>query len=999
MRTTLVIVLLWSLSPTALAAHKPNVVFILADDLGYGDVHCFGGKRCRIKTPNFDRLAAEGMRFTDAHAIASVCVPSRIGIMTGRYAWRFRGPRFRAPWGFMGPVLPDGQFTLGTMLRASGYRTGYVGKWHLGTLMPTKDGKTQGPNNVDYTVPLKIGPPQYGFDDSFILPGSLDMYPYAFVRNNHWVGKVTAQKGFSAFNRVGPAAEDFEDVKVLDTFSKEAERFISKNAEKAKAGKPFFLYLALTAPHTPVSPSAPFVGKSPIGVYGDFVRETDHCVGRVMAALKQHGVDSNTLIIATSDHGAAAYAGRRRKATFGQMIELEKEGHYARGPFRGYKFSAYEGGFRVACVARWPGVVRAGARCDALIGLNDTLATLADICGHKLKSTQAPDSISFLPLLRNADAKPPRTDLVLRSTEAFALRSGPWKLLLCPGSGCAGRFGNSPPSRDAWKQAVKAFGRVPRNTNELERAPFVQLFNLDKDVAETTNLAAKRPEKVRELIRIMRKRVADGRCTPGPKLPNDVPTINIVRRRRDRKQKPNIVWIIVEDMSAHFGCYGETAANTPHVDALAAAGVQFTRAYVTAPVCSTCRSALITGMYQTSIGAHHHRSGRGVVKIRLPNHVQLVPQLFRQAGYYTCNGSLGRRSRVGKTDYNFEWDKSAYDGSDWSNRKQGQPFFAQIQLAGGKLRGGKGWPARAKKALGSNTPRSRVKLPPYYPQDSVIVDDWAQYLDAVRMTDKQVGQIIQRLKDEGILEHTYVFFITDHGISHARGKQFCYEEGMHIPFVVRGPGLNAGRRRDDLIVHIDMAATSLAFAGIDIPNSMQSVDLFARDYQPREFVVSARDRCDETVDRIRGLVTKRYKYIRNFYPKRPYLQPNAYKDHKPILVQLRKLHAAGQLNRDQLLIMAGERPVEELYDLKTDPHELRNLAGDVKSRRKLAELRGKLNGWIKRTGDLGQKPESTEMYDSDMAVYLNALRRRRPERLKVIEANIKLMKSWALMGR
>ena len=174
---------------------KPNVVFILADDLGYGDVKAFGGKRSQTHTPNFDRLAAEGMRFTDAHAIAAVCVPSRIGLMTGRYAWRFRGPRFRAPWGFIGPVLPDGQFTLGTMLRAQGYRTGYVGKWHLGTVMQTKDGKTQGPTNVDYTAPLKIGPPQYGFDESFILPGSLDMYPYVFAPQQQMAGQGDSQEG------------------------------------------------------------------------------------------------------------------------------------------------------------------------------------------------------------------------------------------------------------------------------------------------------------------------------------------------------------------------------------------------------------------------------------------------------------------------------------------------------------------------------------------------------------------------------------------------------------------------------------------------------------------------------------------------------------------------------------------------------------------------------------------------------------------------------------
>jgi len=339
---------------------RPNVVFILADDLGYGDVECFGTDRCQIETPAFDRLAREGMRFADAHANASVCVPTRVAVMTGRYPWRFGRPGPGGPWGFLGTRLPTNQHTLGRLMKSAGYRTGYIGKWHLGTLMRTTDGKPQGPNNVDYRQPLDIGPPQYGFDESFILPGSLDMYPYAFVRNNHWVGEVTAQKGWSAFHRVGPAAVDFEDTKVLDTFAAEAERFIAERAPAVKQGQPFFLYLALTAPHTPVSPSAKFAGRSRLGIYGDFVMETDDCIRRVLHALAAEGVDRNTLVIATSDHGPAPYAGRKREATFLQLAELEREGHRSNGPFRGYKFSVYEGGFRVPFVARWPAVVPPG---------------------------------------------------------------------------------------------------------------------------------------------------------------------------------------------------------------------------------------------------------------------------------------------------------------------------------------------------------------------------------------------------------------------------------------------------------------------------------------------------------------------------------------------------------------------------------------------------------------------------------------------------------------
>ncbi len=514
----------------------PNVIFILADDLGYGDIKSFGGERCQIETPHFDRLAREGMRFTDAHANASVCVPSRVAIMTGRYPWRFGPPAVGGPWGFLGTRLPPDQQTLGTMLRAAGYRTGYVGKWHLGTRMQTTDGQVQGPANVDYQRPLIIGPSQFGFDDSFILPGSLDMFPYAFVRDNQWVGEVTAQKGWSAFHRVGPAAQDFEDVKVLDTFSREAERFIRASAAATSQGTPFFLYLALTAPHTPVSPSAEFAGRSRLGVYGDFVMETDDCIGRVLATLDELGIGDNTLVIATSDHGPASYAGRNRKATYLQLKALEQDGHYSSGPFRGYKFSVYEGGLRVPFAARWPTVVPAGTTCERLIGLQDLLATCAEITGTKLAATEGPDSISILSLLRDAAAPPPRTSMAFEATPARAIRSGPWKLALCPGSGTAGNYGNTPRRDRAWREAVARFGRPPTAPVELRQAPFVQLFNLEDDPGETNNLAATYPAKVGELITLLERQIAAGRSTPGPDLGNDRDQITLF------SGVPSFVW-------------------------------------------------------------------------------------------------------------------------------------------------------------------------------------------------------------------------------------------------------------------------------------------------------------------------------------------------------------------------------------------------------------------------------------------------------------------------
>ena len=251
------------------------------------------------------------------------------------------------------------------------------------------------------------------------------------------------------------------------------------------------------------------------------------------------------------------------------------------------------------------------------------------------------------------------------------------------------------------------------------------------------------------------------------------------------EKRPNILWIIPDDMSAHFSCYGEKLIETPHVDRLAERGTLFENAFVTAPVCSTCRSALITGLYQTTLGAHHHRSGRGVEKISLPEEVTPLPRLFQKAGYYTTlSGWPMRSNKLGKTDYNFEWDSSMYDGSDWSQRKPGQPFFAQIHTQGGKLRGkdAMGWEkvsGAAEKTLGSRTSPDAVTLPPYYPNHPDIRRDWAAYLDAVRMTDHMVGEVMERLRQESLLDSTLIIFMTDHGISHARGKQFLYDEGLH----------------------------------------------------------------------------------------------------------------------------------------------------------------------------------------------------------------------------
>lgn len=431
-------------------------------------------------------------------------------------------------------------------------------------------------------------------------------------------------------------------------------------------------------------------------------------------------------------------------------------------------------------------------------------------------------------------------------------------------------------------------------------------------------------------------------------------------------ERPNIIWLVAEDMSDHWSCYGEKNITTPYIDKLAQEGVLFENSFVTAPVCSPCRSALITGMYQPSIGAHNHRSqvreGNGggnsdyFDSFTLPDEVPFLPRLFREAGYYTVLGThqtIATREntgdKLGKTDYNFIWDQQWFDDNDWTNRKPGQPFFAQVQLRGGKYRRG-----LVEKPVNPDS----VILPPYYPDDEVLRADWALYLHSVLTLDMEVKEVLDRLEAEGLTENTAVFLFTDHGISHLRGKQFLYDEGIKVPLIVRWPAwLPAGERRSELVSHIDIAATSLFLANIPVPSVMQGQPFFGKDYIPREYIFAARDRCDETIDLIRAVRTQKYKYIHNFLPDRSHTQPNQYKDGKSFIIHMRQLFAEGKLKEETAVYFQPTRPVEELYDLENDPWEMNNLVTDPKYVDVLAEMREKLWQTSVQTRDLGYIPE------------------------------------------
>lgn len=423
----------------------------------------------------------------------------------------------------------------------------------------------------------------------------------------------------------------------------------------------------------------------------------------------------------------------------------------------------------------------------------------------------------------------------------------------------------------------------------------------------------------------------------------------------------NVLWIYLEDVSGWFSCYGETLIETPHIDALAERGTRFDRFYTPAGVCSATRSSTIVGAMQTSFGIHQHRSGRPDFRgqsmgklyddIRLPEGVAALPQIMKDKGTFTFN-------HFGKDDYNFAWkaedlysnpnlNERKFKGPKWwGGRKDGQPFFGQIQLKGGKLGG------RAKKVVDP----AKVPVPPYYPDTAIVRGEIAHHYDCLLETDRHVGNVMAALEKDGLTESTLVILFSDHGYKLHRHKQFLYEGGIRMPMIVAGPGVPAGKVRDDLVSGIDIAPATLAAAGMDIPDWMEGRNFLAPDHKPRAYVTAARDRCDYTIERIRAVVTPRYKYLRNYLTDRPFMQPS-YKDSWPVSKEFRRLMAEGKMNEAQLVFFGPDKQPEELYDLENDPHEIHNLAKDPAHQAALEQHRKYLAEWIEETGG-AIEPES-----------------------------------------
>ena len=788
----------------------PNLVVILADDLGWGDLGCYNAAS-RIPTPHLDRLASEGMRFTDAHSPSAVCTPTRYGLLTGRYAWRTR-LRSGVLYGYSPPLLEPGQPTLASFLRDAGYRTACIGKWHLGLRFATTGGPAEfgdgsepkvDPARIDWEQPLAEGPHTAGFHESYVIPASLDMVPYVYLRNGRAVeaptertpGDKSQRQGGGGFYRGGPKAPGFSIEGCQPRLTEEAESFLRRQSP----AEPFFLYFPLTAPHDPWVPTADFRGTSACGPRGDFVAQVDASVGRIMRVLEERGLASNTLLVFTSDNGAHWLPG-----------EVAATGHAANGPWRGMKSDAWEGGHRVPFLARWPGRIRAGSTSEALIGLNDLFATTAEVVGHAPPPGAAPDSVSFARALLGKPTRP-RPPLVLHSIRGeFVLRDGPWKLIDGPDGG-------------GWT-AGKA----------TEPG---QLHDLRRDAGETNNLWRMEPKRVRE----MQDALARIRGVP-----------------REKPERPNIIVVMTDDQGyGELSCHGNPILATPNLDRLHAQSARFVD-YTVSPTCAPTRAALLTGRHEFRSGITHTIYERE----RLDLKAVTLPELLKSAGYgtgifgkwhlgderrylpdrrgfdevyihggggigQTYPGSCGDAPGNGYHDpvllHNGRFVKTRGYCTDlffgealrWIDvqRQSGRPFFAYIT---------------------PNAPHMPHVTPgPEYDRlfegRGLSASD-VRYYAMIRNIDDNVGRLLDRLGEWGLDENTLVIFQTDNGHSvsgvYNAGmramKGTPYQGGIRVPSFWRWKGHIAPGDRPQMAAHLDVLPTLVELAGARMTDQQAS---------------------------------------------------------------------------------------------------------------------------------------------------------------------------------
>jgi arylsulfatase A len=821
-------------------ADLPNIVVILADDLGYGDISCYNPES-KVLTPNIDRLAAEGLLFTDAHSPSTVCTPTRYSLLTGRMAFRtgMRG----VFTGVGGPCMIEGdRLTLPGMLTEAGYETACFGKWHVGMTFFDEAGEPINKNGleavkrVDYSRSIPDSPIHRGFDHFFgTVSCPTTDWLYAFVDGDRVPVPPTGildrgplpKHPYSRDNRPGMIAPDFDLEEVDLVFLEKSVAFIEKQV-KTTPERPFFLYHAMQAVHLPSFAADTFKGRSEAGPHGDFLVELDHVVGELNRTLERLDVADDTLVIFTSDNGPEVLT------TIHMRADHQHDG--AR-PWRGMKRDQWEGGHRVPFIARWPGKIEAGGVSDQLLSLTDLMATCAAIVGRELPDDCAEDSYDLLPVLLGEQETDPIREYLLQQTISLALsiRSGRWKYLDHQGSG-GNRYGKGTPLEEY---------TLPDTDPE---APG-QLYDLETDPGETKNLYGEHHEVVTRLKGQLDHFVESGRSAPLRGSP-----------------RPNVVLVLVDDLGwSDLGCYGNPAVDTPRIDEFARQGMLFTDAYAAAPVCSPTRASIMTGLAPARLHITNHLPDQ---ERFLPDDPELLPahcldrlpleqvtlaEILQTAGYRTAFfGKWHLAPQQGEEMQDFYPDHQGFDlnigGNGWGG--PGRSFFAPYEFPNLVSKAeGEYLPYRIGDEVVDYLEQQRgaeepffIALWPYtvhWPMDSPAdllakyqakgvqpgIKD-PRYAGMIEAFDRVFGRVLESLEEIGAADDTLVIFTSDNGalLSVAdtrplrRAKGYLYEGGIRVPMMVRWPGMvEPGTRSGEPVISTDLFATILDAARVPLP--------------------------------------------------------------------------------------------------------------------------------------------------------------------------------------
>lgn len=847
----------------------PNVVLIFADDLGFGDLGCYGAKK--VQTPNIDRLAKEGRKFTDAHSASAVCTPSRYGLLTGEYPVR---KNIWGPCSHNQPLLIDtNKLTLGKLFKDKGYATAAIGKWHLGF----------GLEKTDWNKPLRPGPLELGFDYYFGVPKVNSGFPYVYVENDRIVGwdpadplvfgkppysktptfpHAAGNKTANRFSGAKVAHEIYHDERTASLLVEKSVNWIKENREH-----PFFLYLPTTNIHHPFTPAPQFKGTSECGLYGDFIHELDWMVGEVLKSLDENGLAENTLVIFTSDNGGMFNTGGQNAF---------KDGHRQNGDLLGFKFGIWEGGHRIPFIARWPGEIQPDTTSPQLICSVDMLATFAALTEQSVQKSQLADSVNVLPALLDEPTSPLRDHVVLSPFKAthLSIRKGKWMYIDAKNSG---GFGNPKPGAHTFSGAAAAafVGNVNSDITPEGKirhdAPPGQLYDLDADALQTTNLYRQHPEVVAELKKLLKTYAPARKSNPRRKreksqpkaMQNEAgqfdsaastspaaaaeaadlkPAASSVRLTNEERT-PNFVVIFADDLGyGDLSCYGPTGVQTPHLDALAAEGFRSTDFFVPANVCSPSRAALLTGRYPMRCGLPVARN-EGHPKYKnygLASEEITIPEVLKPAGYRSLMAGKWHLGIEIKGSHPIDAGFDEHLGIPSNYSKGRGPNYNTLYR--GKEVEEKNVPCQALTKRYTDEVVAfieRQKDDPFFiyvshhivhtpllpSKDFVGTSRKGKYGDFIKELDHSTGRIMKAIRDAGIDDNTVVVFTSDNGptgpgsAGGLNGGKYCTMEGGHrVPGIFRWPGrIPAGQVSSTTLTSMDLFPLFCDLAGVQPP--------------------------------------------------------------------------------------------------------------------------------------------------------------------------------------